>query len=43
MTRDEAHVLLDCLRAGDTFPPEMVDLALVLTGDMPPVWRMRLV
>lgn len=43
MTRAEAHALLDCLRAGDDFPPELVDLALLLTGDMPPTnWRMRL-
>ena len=42
MTYAEAHVILDCLRAGDDFPPEVIDLALVLTGDMPPTnWRVR--
>jgi hypothetical protein len=41
MTRAEARVILDCLRAGDDFPPEVIELALVLTGDLAPTnWRM---
>lgn len=34
MTHAEAHVILNCVRAGDHFPPEVVDLALTLTGDL---------
>jgi hypothetical protein len=41
MTRAEARVILDCLRAGDDFPPEVIELALVLSGDLAPTnWRM---
>jgi hypothetical protein len=41
MTRAEARVILDCLRAGDDFPAHIIELALVLTGDLAPTnWRL---
>jgi hypothetical protein len=42
MTRAEARAILDCLRAGDDFPPAVVDMALMLTGDITPTgWHWK--
>ena len=36
LTRTEANLLLDWQRAGKEVPSELVDMALILTGDMCP-------
>ena len=36
LTRTEANLLLDWQRAGKEVPRELIDLALILTGDMCP-------
>ena len=36
LTRTEANLLLDWQRAGKEVPEELIDLALILTGDMCP-------
>ena len=41
MTRAEARVILDCVKLGDDFPDAVIELALVLTGDLAPTnWRL---
>jgi len=36
LTRTEANLLLDWQRAGKEVPRELIDMALILTGDMCP-------
>jgi len=36
LTRTDANLLLDWQRAGKEVPRELIDLALILTGDMCP-------
>jgi len=36
LTRTEANLLLDWVKAGREVPSEFVDLALILTGDLCP-------
>ena len=36
LTRTEANLLLDWVKAGREVPSELVDLALILTGDLCP-------
>ena len=36
LTRTEANLLLDWQRAGKEVPEELIDMALILTGDMCP-------
>jgi hypothetical protein len=36
LTRTEANLLLDWQRAGKEVPRELIDMALILTGDLCP-------